>query len=165
MPLRKVAVPGVVFLLLVSVCFAQGQYDFDQAVYIKPVEGKKGQSVPGILRFDSTKKEMQFVEKQVQYVEKQGGPQPSAVIYKVALSVKYEAIRGLLYENTEKPRYAASLVVPPLVFTKSKNHYLTVDYLGNGENPQYAIIRLDKSNFQEALTRAESETGKKAERP
>jgi hypothetical protein len=150
MPLRKLTMPGVALLLLMSVCFAQGQYDFDKAVYIKPVEGSKGQPVPGIFRFDRTKKEVQFVEKQ-------GGPP--------ALSVKYAAIRGLLYENTEKPRYAASLVVPPLVFTKSKKHYLTIDYLDTAGTPQYAIIHLDKSNFQEALTRIESETGKKAERP
>ncbi len=148
MPFRKLAAPGIVFLLLVSVCFAQYQYDFGNAVYIR-VEGSKAKPVPGFLRFDSTKKEVHFVET--------GGPP--------ALSVKYEAIKGLLYENVAKPRYAASLVVPPLIFTKEKKHYLTIDYLDNAGTPQYAIINLDKSNFQEALTRAESETGKKAERP
>jgi len=148
MRFRKLAAPGIVFLLLVSVCFAQYQYDFGNAVYIR-VEGSKAKPVPGFLRFDSTKKEVHFVET--------GGPP--------ALSVKYEAIKGLLYENVAKPRYAASLVVPPLIFTKEKKHYLTIDYLDNAGTPQYAIINLDKSNFQEALTRAESETGKKAERP
>jgi len=157
MPLRKL-IPRVVCLLLVSVCFAQSQYDFDQAIYIKPAEGSKGQPVPGILRFDTTKKEVQFVEKQ-------GGPPAPTVKYETVLSVKYEAVRGLLYENTEKPRYAASLVVPPLVFTKAKKHYLTIDYLDPAGTPRYAIIHLDKSNFQEAVARAESETGKKAERP
>jgi len=159
MHLRKLALPGVAFLLLVSVCFAQGQYDFDKAVYIKPVEGAKGQPLPGILRFDSTKKEVQFVEKQG------GPPAPTTVKYELTLSVKYEAVKGLLYETTEKPRYAASLVVPPLVFTKSKEHYLTIDYLDPAGTPQHAIIHLDKSNFQEAVARAESETGRKAERP
>jgi hypothetical protein len=148
MPFRKLTTPGVVFSLLVSVCFAQGQFEFDKAVYIKPVEGSKGQAIPGVLRFDSTSKEMQFV--------KTSGPP--------ALSVKYEAIKGLLYENTAKPRYAAGLVVAPLVFTKSKKHYLTIDYIDVAGTPRYAIIHLDKSNYQEALTRAESETGKKVER-
>jgi hypothetical protein len=158
MRLRKLTLPGVVFLLLVSVGFAQDQYDFDKAVYIKPVEGSKGQPVQGILRLDSTKKVLRFIEKQ-------GGPPAPSVKYEEVLSMKYEAVRGLLYENTEKPRYAASLVVPPLVFTKAKKHYLTIDYLDAAGAPQYAIVQLDKSNFQEALTRIESETGKKAERP
>ncbi len=149
MALRKLTAPKVVFLLLVSACVAQGQYVFDKAVYIKPVEGAKAQPIPGVLRFDSTKKEVQFVGT---------GGTP-------ALSLKYEAIKGLLYENTEKPRYEESLVVPPLVFTKSKKHYLTIDYLDTAGTPRYAIIHLDKSNFEEALSRAQSETGKKAERP
>ena len=149
MPFRKLTAPGIVFLLLVSVCIAQYQYDFGDAVYIRMAEGSKAKPVHGFLRFDSTKKEVQFV--------KTGGP--------LALSVKYEAVRGLLYEDTAKPRYAASLVVPPLIFTKEKKHYLTIDYLDTAGTPRYAIINLEKSNFQEAVSRAESETGKKAERP
>lgn len=138
----------VVFLLLLSICFAQGKFEFDKAVYIKPMEGSKGEPIPGVLRFDSTKKEMQFVNT---------GGSP-------ALSVKYEAVKGLLYEYTAAPRYAAALVVPPLLFTKSKKHYLTVSYLDAVGTPTYAIFHLDKSNFQEVLSRAESETGKKMER-
>lgn len=148
MPFRRLTAPGIIFLLLVSVCFAQYQYDFDRAVYIK-VEGSKGKPVHGALRFDNTKKEVQFIET--------SGPP--------ALSVKYEAIKGLLYENASKPRYAASLVVPPLIFTKEKKHYLTIDYLDSAGTPRYAVINLDKSNFREAVARAESETGKKAENP
>ena len=149
MPFRRLTGSGVVFVLLLSVCFAQGQFDFDKAVYIKPMEGSKGEPVPGAIRFDTTKKEMQFVS------TTGGAP---------ALSVKYEAIKGLLYEYKAAPRYATALVVPPLIFTKSKKHYLTVSYLDTAGTPRYAILRLDKSNFQEVLTRAESETGKKMER-
>ena len=148
MSFRKLAAAGLFFVLAVSVCYAQGQSDFDKAIYIKPVPGSKGEGVPGVLRFDSTKKEVQFVVP--------SGPP--------AFSVKYEAIKGLLYENTAKPRYAASLVVAPLVFTKSKKHYLTIDYIDDAAKRQYAIFHLDKSNFQEALARAKSETGKKVER-
>jgi hypothetical protein len=148
MSFRRLTGAGVVFVLLLSVCFAQGQFDFDKAVYIKPMEGSKGEPLPGVLRFDTTKKEMQFANTD--------GSR--------ALSVKYEAIKGLLYEYKAAPRYAAALVVPPLLFTKSKKHYLTVSYLDAAGTPRYAIFHLDKSNFQDALTRAESETGKKMER-
>ncbi len=69
MPARKLTAFGLAFALLVSVCFAQGPFDFDKAEYIKPgatgdKKGeKKGETVPGILRFDGTKKEVQFIEK------------------------------------------------------------------------------------------------------
>jgi len=149
MPFPKLTALGVAFTLLVCECMAQGRFDFDKAVYIRPVEGSKGEAVPGVLRFDGTKKEVQFVD-------------TSGAL---ALTVKYEAIKGLLYEYTAKPRYAVSLLVPPLVFTKSKKHYLTIDYLGAAGTPRYAIIHLDKSNFQEALNRAKSETGKTIESP
>jgi len=165
MPLRKLTAPAIVFFLLMPICFAQDLFDFDNAVYIKPVEGAKGQPVAGRLRFDSRKKEVQFLagtlqldstKKEMQFVETSGPP---------VLSVKYEAIKGLLYENVAKPRHAAALVVPPLVFTKSKKHYLTIDYVDASGTPRYAIIHLDKANFHDALTVAESETGKKAEGP
>lgn len=148
MAFLKLMGSGVVLMLLVSVCFAQGQFDFDKAVYIKPAEGSKGEAVPGVLRFDGAKKEMVFAKTSEPPV----------------LSVKYESIKGLLYEYTAKPRYAASLVVPPLLFTKSKKHYLTVSYFDTAGTPRYAIFHLDKSNFQEALAKAESETGRKIER-
>ncbi len=151
MPARKIMAFGIAFLLLVSDCFAQGQVDFDKAEYLKAAApgSKKGETVPGILRFDSAKKEVQFVEKK-------GTP---------ALSVKYEAIKSMLYEKTAKPRYAAGLLLAwPLLFTKSKKHYLTIQYANAAGTGQFAIIHLDKSNFREVLARAESETGKKVER-
>ncbi len=110
---------------------------------------KKGETVGGTLRFDSAKKAVQFVDKK-------GTP---------ALSVKYDAIRSILYEKTAKPRYATGLLLAwPLLFTKSEKHYLTIQYTDAAGAGQFAIIRLDKSNFQGAMARAESETGKKVER-
>jgi len=41
---------------------------------------------------------------------------------------------------------------------------IPVQYADAAGTGQFAIVRLDKSNFQEALARAESETGKKVER-
>jgi len=149
MRLRKLTSPGLVFVLLVSVCFAQGQFEFDKAHYVMHRAGsEKFEAVPGVLRFDSTKEEVQFVETK-------GAP---------ALSIKYEEIKGMLYENAARPRYAAGLLLGgPLLLTKSKKHFLTFHYLDSAGTPQYAIIHLDKGNFQEALARAESETGKKVE--
>ncbi len=151
MSVRKIMAFGIAFLLLVPDCFGQGPFDFDKAEYLKPAASgsKKGATVPGILRFDSAKKEVQFVEKKAT----------------PALSVKYEAIKSMLYEKTAKPRYAAGLLVAwPLLLTKSKKHYLTIQYADAAGTGQFVIIHLDKSNFREVLARAESETGKKVER-
>ena len=156
MPARKLTAFALAYALLVSVCFGQGPFDFDKAEYLKPAGAgekkaeKKGETIEGILRFDSAKKELQFVGKK--------GPAP-------VLSVKYEAIKSMLYEKTAKPRYAAGLLLAwPLLFTKSKKHYLTIQYTDADGTAQFAIIHLDKTNFREALARAESETGKKVER-
>ncbi len=151
MLVRKLTACGLVFALLSGVCFGQVQYDFDKAEYMKPpaAGSKKGEAVGGTLRFDSTKKEAQFVDKK-------GTP---------SLSIKYDTIKSILYEKAAKPRYGAGLLIAwPLLFTKSNKHYLTIQYTDAAGAGQFAIIHLDKSNFQGAVARAESETGKKVER-
>ena len=151
MPVRKLTTCGLVFALLSGVCFGQAQFDFDKAEYLKPAAAgsKKSETVGGTLRFDTAKKE-------VQWVDKKGTP---------AFSIKYDAIKSMLYEKTAKPRYAAGLLLAwPLLFTKSKKHYLTIQYTDPAGVGQFVLIHLDKSNFREAVARAESETGKKVER-
>jgi len=151
MPARKLMVSGLVFALLSGVCFGQAPFDFGKAEYVKPAAAgsKKGETVDGSLRFDAAKKEVQFVDKK-------GSS---------AVDIKYDAIKSMLYEKTAKPRYAAGLLLAwPLLFTKSKKHYLTIQYTDAAGAGQFVIIHLDKSNFREAVARAESETGKKVER-
>jgi hypothetical protein len=130
----------------------QNRYDFGKAQYIKRSAAgeKKGQTIDGTLRFDSASKEVQFFKKLDAPPE---------------FTLKYDAIKSMLYEKTAKPRYAAGLILAwPLLFTKSKKHFLTIQYTDAAGTGQFAIIRLDKGNFREALARAESETGKKVER-
>ena len=149
----KIVAGSLVVALFSVACFGQAPFDFDKAEYLKPAaEGsKKGETVGGILRFDPAKKQVQFVEK-----EKKDNP---------AVSIPYDSIKSLLYEKTSKPRYAAGLLLAwPLLFTKSKKHYLTIQYTDSAGAGQFVIIHLDKSNFREALARVESETGKKVER-
>ena len=104
MLLRKLTALGMAATLFCGVCFGQTQFDFDKTKYIKPAAAgsKKGETVKGILRFDGAKKEVQFVEEKGT----------------LTLSVKYEAIKSMMYEKTAKPRYAAALLVAwPLIFT------------------------------------------------
>jgi hypothetical protein len=151
MPVPRLVVSGLLFALLSGVCFGQAPFDFDKAEYLKPAAAgsKKGETVGGTLRFDSGKKEVEFLDKKGT----------------ADVDVKYDSIKSILYEKTSKPRYAAGLLLAwPLLFTKSKKHYLTIQYTDAAGTGAFAIIHLDKSNFREAIARAESETGKKVER-
>ena len=144
-------VPILVFTAaLTSGTVSFGQKHFDDAQYLKAasVGEKKGQTVKGILRFDGTNKEVQFVAK--------GG---------TAFTAKYDTIKHLLYERTARPRYVSGILLAwPLLFTKGKKHFLTIQYVDGVGTGQFAVVRLDKSNFREALATAEAETGTKVER-
>lgn len=147
---RNLLASGLVIAVVASTCIAQTT--FDKAVYLKaPAPGqKKGDTIKGVLVFDGAAKELQFV------VSKGG---------LAAFNIKYDAVKSLLYERSAKPRYALGLLVAwPLLFTKSKKHYLTIHYTDPAGAGQFVIVQLDKSNFQVALATAEAETGKKVER-
>ena len=137
--------------LLIFVCaplFAQT--DFPKAEYFpKATAGqKKVKSLSGTLRFNASQKDVQFLNEN-----------------KSVLAIPYNSIKSISYEQAAKPRYAAGLLLAwPLLFTKSKKHWLTIQFTGENGAGQFAIIRLDKSNFREALATAEAETGKKIER-
>ncbi|GEM_PF-1666937 len=116
--------------------------------YYKAPGQSKAQPVRGSLVFDSGKKAVRFFSEA-------GMP----------LDVPYTSVTNLIYERTSKPRYALGILVAwPLLFTKSKKHYLTIQYKSGNSEGQYALIRLDKNNYQSALAAAESQTGVKVDR-
>jgi len=79
---------------------------------------------------------------------------------KVPLDIPNSAITKNVYERSSKPHYAAAILVSPLfLFSKSKQHYLTVQY-----GTKYALFRLDKGNYREILAAVEASTGQKIER-
>lgn len=136
-------------LLLAAAMFAQAQ--FEDVEYTAPASPgqKKGETYNGTLKFDRDAKEVQFLTK--------GGSVP--------LRVKYGVIKSMLYERSAKPRYALGILVAwPLLFTKSKKHWLTIQYTDTTGTGQFALLRLDKGNYREVLASAEAETGKKVDR-
>jgi len=140
---------GLVFSLLAAgVCF--GQAEFDKVEYLKaPQAGqKKSETIDGSLVFDNNKKEIRFVREKT-----------------AALTVKYDSVKSILYERTSRPRYVSGLLVAwPLLFTKGKKHFMTIQYADESGSGKYVLFRLDKGNFREVLAKAEAETGKKVER-
>jgi hypothetical protein len=147
---RTVSISVIALLLVAANAVGQSYYDFKSAQYLMPGEGgKKGNNIDGVLRFDEGADQILFLAKGKS----------------TALTIPYASVKSLLYERSAKPRYAAGLLIAwPLIFTKSKGHYLTIQYADPSGEGKFAIIRLHKSNFREAVARAEAATGQKVER-
>ncbi len=106
------------------------------------------QQVQGVLVSDSKAKQVSFDS---------GGAVP--------FQIPYASIKAIHYERSATPRYAAGLLVAwPLLFTKSKQHYLTFRYEENDGQGRFQILRLDKNNFRVALDTIEADTGIKIDR-
>ncbi|MFL6276468.1 MAG: hypothetical protein ACJ74G_14855 [Blastocatellia bacterium] len=120
----------------------------DAEYYRKAANDKKATADGGTLLFDPDAKAVRFLVK--------GSPQ---------LDIPYDRVTSMLYERTAKPRYTLGLLVAwPLLFTKSKKHFLTIQYKGADGQGQFALIRLDKTNYLEALATTEAQTGVKVNR-
>jgi hypothetical protein len=120
---------------------------FKHVEYLYKVEGKdKGKQVDGKLDFDAKAQTILFASKKVQ------------------LAVAGPSITSALYERTSRPRYVSGLLLAwPLLLTKGKKHFLTIQYKSEGEG-KYAIFHLDKGNYREILAATEATTGRKVER-
>ena len=126
-------------------------YSYDHSELFKgTTAGQKSTapSVKGTLTFSADKKAIEFLD-----------DKKSSVV-----SIKYDAVKSMMYEQASKPRYAEAVLISPLfLFAHSKKHYLTIQYTDDAGAAQFAIVRLDKSHAREAATAAEAQTGKKVE--
>ncbi|HET8667581.1 MAG TPA: hypothetical protein VFM10_06335 [Terriglobales bacterium] len=141
----------IALALMVSLSMISAGQEFKRAELFKSAapEKKKGDTVKGSLMFDKEKK-------QVLFLRQTGLPE---------LTISHEAIKTMLYERASKPRYAEGILLAwPLLLTKSKKHYLTIQYTEPSGTGQYAIVRLDKSNVRDVLATAEAQIGKKVDR-
>jgi len=74
-------------------------------------------------------------------------------------TIAYSDTTGAEYTFGKSPRVSAALLVSPLfLFNSSKSHWLTVH-----TGTDYAVLRLDKSNYKLVLAEFEKRTGKKVE--
>jgi hypothetical protein len=114
--------------------------NFNDVKYLSPRDGEKAKAVDGSLT----------VENGVLAFEGKG---ESWVVAKVQIT-------NLVYERASRPRYKTGLLLAwPLLFTKGKKHFLTIQHGG-----EYKIMQLDKGNFRDALAAVEATTGVKVER-
>ena len=121
---------------------------FTNAEYYLRTYRKKAKPVGGTLIFEPDSKAVRFVAKG-----------------RIELDVSNNAITKMLYEPTSKPRYVLAVLVSKyFLLTKSTKHFLTIEYKGPNGEAESAVIRLDKGNYDLALTTAEAQTGVRVER-
>ena len=88
------------------------------------------------------------------------------------VEIRYSSIQKITYEYARHHRLAGGamlMAASPLagiivMATKTKSHWLVVDYLGDGES-RTVVLRLDKSDYQEILGGLESKSGKHIDSP
>jgi hypothetical protein len=140
-----VALIAVALLANVAAAFAQAK--FEDIKLIKSKDGKKAEELDAELEINKESGEILIKEKK-------GG---------ATLKIAKAQVTKIVYERASKPRYAAGLLLAwPLLFTKSKKHFLTVQYK-EGEKGEFALLRLDKNNYQAVLAGLEAATGVKVE--
>ena len=121
---------------------------FKNAEYYARTYGKKAKPVVGTLVFEPSAKAVRFVAKG-----------------RIELDVSNDSITKMFYEPTSTPRYALAVLVSKyFLLTKSTKHFLTIEYKGPNGEAESAVIRLDKGNYELALTTAEAQTGVRVER-
>jgi len=121
---------------------------FKDAEYYMRTYGKKAKPVEGSLVFEPGSKAIRFVTK--------GG---------IELDVSNNVITKMLYETTSSPRYVLAVLVSKyFLLTSSTKHFLTIEYKGPNGEAESAVIRLDKENYDLALTTAEAQIGLRVER-
>ncbi len=140
------AVLVVVFTGMSAGVLADGR--FINANLVVPKDDGKAQEVEGVLISDTKAKVLRF---------ESGG--------RAAFEIPFGKVKSILYERTAKPRYGAGLLLAwPLLFTKSKKHFVTIQYADASGKGKFEIVRLDKGNFSMALATLEADTGIKVER-
>jgi len=120
---------------------------FKDVKYVKTAE-KKADEIEGELAIDRQSGGIRFLSKGSELVK-----------------VEKSQVTSLLYERTSRPRYVSGLLLAwPLLFTKGKKHFLTIQYKNSAGQGEFALLHLDKSNYQAILAAAEAATGVKVER-
>ena len=127
---------------------AHGSDRFKDVKYLKTADKKKAEEVEGELEINKQTSEIRFQAKGAELVK-----------------LEKTQVTNLSYERASRPRYiSAMLIAWPLIFTKGKKHFLTIQYKNAAGQGEFALFHLDKGNYQRILASAEATTGVKVER-
>jgi hypothetical protein len=146
---RKVCLILVVLTFLATHAPAQvaAIQSFGKAEFYRP-SGTETEKLRGSVQINSQAEVLQFV----------GDSQNEPV-----LNLSFKQLKKLMYQKSSKPRYGAAVFVDPLfLLSRSKRHWLTIEYV-DGDQTKTALIRLDKGNYNKAIKAIEAATGLKVE--
>ena len=151
--ITRIALCAVVCLTLVTVPTVNAtEMKFDKVEYFPPkVEGQKkgADPVKGHVIFDKEKKAVEFQDNKGQMI----------------VTIPYDKIKSILYEKTSKPRYTEAILISPFfLFSKTKKHFLTIQYTDPAGAGAFCMIHMDKGNASDIANTAQAETGKPVER-
>jgi hypothetical protein len=80
------------------------------------------------------------------------------------LEIPFEKIHLLEYGQRVNRRYAAALVVSPiLLLSKSRKHFVTLGYTDENGDQQALVFRVHKDDVRSVLVGLEAKTGRKVE--
>src|SRR5215471_3703234 len=151
--IARIALCAVVCLTFVVVStVSAAEVKFDKVEYFPPkAEGQKkgAASVKGHVIFEKEKKVIEFQDSKNQMI----------------VSIPYNKIKSLLYEKSSRPRYTETILVSPFfLFSKTKKHFLTIQYTDPNGAGAFCMIHMDKSNASDIANTAQAEIGKPVER-
>jgi hypothetical protein len=80
------------------------------------------------------------------------------------LRIPFQKIDTLEYGQTVSRRYAAAILVSPLLLlSKARKHFVTIGYLDGGSQQQALVFRVEKGDIRWVLASLEARTGRRVE--
>ena len=126
-------------------------------VTLEAVDGDKAQYIGGTVVGLQEKAEAKLVTSSEAQLAFDAGK-------KGTLMVPYTAVQSLEYGQKAGRRVAVAVLVSPLaLFSKKRNHYLTITYKDGAEKEQAAVFELGKDIVRTVLKVLEVRTGKDIE--
>jgi hypothetical protein len=83
---------------------------------------------------------------------------------KTELRIDYKKINTLEYGQNVSRRYAAAILVSPLLLlSKARKHFVTLGYLDDEDKQQAVVFRVQKGDIRSVLAGLEARTGRRVE--
>jgi hypothetical protein len=80
------------------------------------------------------------------------------------LRIPFQKIDTLEYGQTVSRRYAAAILVSPLLLlSKARKHFVTIGYLDGGGQQQALVLRVEKGDIRWVLASLEARTGRRVD--
>jgi len=80
------------------------------------------------------------------------------------IRIDYRKVNSLEYGQNVSRRYAAAILVSPLLLlSKSRQHFITLGYTDEEDKQQALVLRVEKGDIRSVLVGLEARTGRRIE--